>query len=204
MSVVALGREHHDAAATVLADAFIDDPAWVAAGPRARGARRRFIRRTGLATIRVAARWCGPSWCVVEDGEPVAVLTGSAPGHWPPPQVRASLITAAGPVLAGPGPLARSLATERIAEKAHPAYDHFYVWMLAVSPAHQRKGLGRRLMTHALEQADAAEVPAYLYTGNPDNLPYYHSFGYDVTGEALIPGDVPVWFMERPVPGPPL
>jgi len=203
MSVVALGREHHAAAATVLADAFIDDPVWVAVGPRGRDARRRFNRRIGLGTIRVAARWCGPSWCVVEDGEPIAVLTGSAPGRWPPPKIRSMLLTGSGPVLAGPSSLRRSLRAESVAEEAHPAYDHFYVWMLAVSPDHQRKGLGRRLMTLALEQADAAEVPAYLYTGNPDNLPYYHSFGYDVTGEARIPGDVPVWFMERPVPDPP-
>jgi predicted N-acetyltransferase YhbS len=107
---------------------------------------------------------------------------------------------APGPVLAGPSPLIRSLATDHIAEREHPRYDHFYVWMLAVSPSHQRKGLGRQLMARALEQADAAEVPAYLYTGNPANLPYYRSFGYDVTGEAKIPGDTPIWFMERPVP----
>jgi len=198
VTVEPLTPDRHASAARVLADAFIDDPAWMAAGPRGRKALWRFIRRTGLGTIRTAARWCGPSWCVVEDRELLAVLTGAAPGRWPPPQLRSMLLTAPGPVLAGPGSLARSLATERIAEEAHPRYDHFYVWMLAVSPDHQRKGLGRRLMTRALERADAAEVPAYLYTGNPANPPYYRSFGFDVTGEATIPGDTPVWFMERP------
>ena len=197
MTVEPLTEEHHGAAATVLADAFIDDPAWVAAGPRSRRSRWKYIRRTGLGSIRAAARWCGPSWCVVEDGAPVAVCTGAAPGLWPPPSLRTTLLLAPGPVLAGPAPLYRSLAIDRIAEREHPAYEHFYVWMLAVDPAHQRKGLGRRLLSRALAEADAAEVPAYLWTGNPANLPYYGSFGFDVVGEVTIPGDVPNWFMER-------
>jgi predicted N-acetyltransferase YhbS len=102
-----------------------------------------------------------------------------------------------GPVLAGPAPLVRSLRTERIVEAAHPAYEHFLVWMFAVSPAHQRRGLGGRLMREALSQADSDHVPAYLWTGNPDNLPYYRSHGFQVIGEARIPGGVPNWFMER-------
>ena len=59
--------------------------------------------------------------------------------------------------------------------------------MFAVSPAKQRGGLGRRLMGEALARADAAEVPAYLWTANRDNLPYYRSHGYEVTGETTIP-----------------
>jgi predicted N-acetyltransferase YhbS len=69
--------------------------------------------------------------------------------------------------------------------------------MFAVSPAHQRRGLGRQLMRAALGTADLDGVPAYLWTGNPDNLPYYRSHGFEVIGEHLIPGDVPNWFMER-------
>ena len=181
----------------MLADAFLDDPGWVAVGPRNRRARRRYIERTCLGAIRVGARWCGPSWCVVEDGEPVAVLTGAAPGLWPPPRMRTLLHLAPGPLLAGPAPLVRSLGAQRVIESQHPAYEHFLVWMFAVSPARQRSGLGRRLMGEALARADADQVPAYLWTGNPDNLPYYRSHGFEVIGEELIPGGVPNWFMER-------
>lgn len=60
--------------------------------------------------------------------------------------------------------------------------------MFAVSPAHQRRGLGRRLMREALAQADSAQVPAYLWTGNPANLPYYRSHGFEVFAEEQIPG----------------
>jgi GNAT superfamily N-acetyltransferase len=188
---------HHRGAAVVLADAFLDDPGWVAIGPRRRRARWKFIYRTCLGAIGAGARWCGPSWCIAQAGQPVAVLTGCAPGLWPPPRMGALRHLAPGPVLAGPATLVRSLGAQRIIEAAHPDYEHFLVWMFAVSPAHQRSGLGRRLMREALEQADADAVPAYLWTGNPDNLPYYRSHGFDVIGEARIPGDVPNWFMER-------
>jgi GNAT superfamily N-acetyltransferase len=188
---------HHRASARVLADAFLHDPGWEAIGPRSRRARWRYIYRTCLGAIRVGARWCGPSWCIVEAGEPVAVLTGCAPGLWPPPRLRTALQLSPGPLLAGPGPLVRSLVTQRIIEAAHPAHDHFLVWMFAVSPEHQRSGLGRRLMHAALSQADSGGVPAYLWTGNPNNLQYYRSHGFEVVGEARIPGDTPNWFMER-------
>ena len=79
----------------------------------------------------------------------------------------------------------------------HPAHDHFLVWMFAVSPSHQRRGLGRQLMQRALAKADSDRVPAYLWTGNPENLPYYRSHGFVVVGEAEILGGVPNWFLER-------
>jgi GNAT superfamily N-acetyltransferase len=128
------------------------------------------------------------------------VLTGCAPGLWPPPEIRMLLTLAPGPILAGPAVLARSLRAERIIETRTPPYDHFLVWMFAVSPSRQRSGLGRRLMRQAVDRADQAEVPAYLYTANPDNLPYYRSHGYEATEEVTIPGGAPMWFMERPAP----
>lgn len=192
---------HHDAAARLLADAFIDDPGWVSVGPRRRASRWRYIYRVCLGSIRVGERWCGPSWCITEGGEPVAVLTGCAPGIWPPPELRTLAILSPGPLIAGPAVFVRSLRAELIFQKRHPAYDHFLVWMFAVSPARQRAGLGRRLMSDALARADADQVPAYLWTGNPDNLPYYRSHGYEVIGESVIPGGATTWYMERPATG---
>ena len=37
-----------------------------------------------------------------------------------------------------------------------------------------------------------------LWTGNPDNLPYCRSHGFDILSEAPIAGGVPSWFMQRP------
>jgi GNAT superfamily N-acetyltransferase len=196
-SVEPMAPVHHRGAAVVLADAFLDDPGWIAVGPRRDRARWKFIYRTCLGAIRAGARWCGPSWCIANSGEPVAVLTGCAPGLWPPPRIRMLRYLAPGPTLAGPAPLIRSLGAQRVIDAAHPTYDHFLVWMFAVSPAHQRRGLGRRLMREALAKSDSAAVPAYLWTGNQDNLPYYRTHGFEVIGERRIPGGAPNWFMER-------
>jgi GNAT superfamily N-acetyltransferase len=193
---------HHKAAARVCADAFIEDPGFVSVGPARRNARWRYTYRVCLGTFRIAARWCGPSWCVTERGDPVAVLAGCAPGIWPPPELRSLLMVAPGPVLAGPAVLVRSLRAQLIFQKWYREYEHFLVMLFAVAPSHQRAGLGRRLMSEALARADADRVPAYLWTSNPDNLPYYRSHGYDVIGESGIPGGARSWYMERPAAQP--
>lgn len=182
----------------MLADAFLDDPGWRAVGPDRPRARRRYIFRTCLGALRVGRRHCGPSWCVVEDGRPTAVLAGCAPGRWPPPKLQTLPRLAPGPLLAGPPTLVRSLQAQRVIERAHPSYPHFLVWMFAVSPARQRAGLGRLLMNEAIAQAEAEGVPSYLWTGNPDNLAYYRSHGYEVIGEAIVARGALNWFMERP------
>jgi GNAT superfamily N-acetyltransferase len=193
-----LRPDDHEGAARVAADAFVDDPGWCAVGPTRKRSRWKWIGRICLGSFRIAERWGGPSWCIRENGEVVASLSGFAPGLWPPPRLRAARYLLGGSLLAGPMPLLRGLGAERIYERRHPQYDHFLVWMFTVSPAHQRRGLGRALMAEALDQADAARAPAYLWTANPDNLPYYRSHGFEPFAEEIIPGGVPNWFLERP------
>ena len=53
-----------------------------------------------------------------------------------------------------------------------------YLWQLAVSPREQRSGVGRTLMARVLEDAAQLELPTYLETANPANVPYYRSFGF--------------------------
>ncbi len=195
--LVALTPDLHRGAATVYADAFIDDPGWVAVGPARRRARWRYIYRLCLGTIRVCERWLGPSWCAVENDEVVASLACAAPGSWPPPRLWSACYMGSGPLLAGPATLKRSLRAEAIYEEHHPEYDHFLVFMLAVTPSHQRAGVGRRLLTKALEHADRDGVPAYLWTANPANPPYYRSYGFEAFAEQDVCGATN-WFMERP------
>src|SRR4051812_37648901 len=95
-------------------------------------------------------------------------------------------------MLAGPVVLARSLRGDSAMHRGHPGEPHFFVWMLAVSPAAQRTGVGRALLTTALARAEELGVPTYLDTAKPENLPYYGSVRVPPTGAAGRP----------PLPGP--
>lgn len=52
---------------------------------------------------------------------------------------------------------------------------------------------------HGLERARADGCPAFLETGNPGNVPFYESLGFQVVGEQQAPGGGPlIWFMQTP------
>jgi GNAT superfamily N-acetyltransferase len=192
-----LPRERFGEASVVLADGYLDDPAWVAVGPDERGRRHAYTRRVCRGALSVVDRWGGCIWGAERDGALVGVLTSCDPGQWPPPQARAVFRQARGPLLAGPAVLRRSLAADAAMHRHHPEDPHFYVWMLAVAPEHQRTGVGRALLNTALERAGEFGLPAYLETGNRENLPYYASFGFREVGEARLPRDARIWFMMR-------
>jgi GNAT superfamily N-acetyltransferase len=199
LDVTELPRERFDEASVVIADAFIDDPGWAAVGPDDRNRRHAYLRRTCRGALNVARRWGGPIWHVEVDGRVAGVLTSVDPGRWPPPHLRSVAYQALGPLLAGPAVLLRSLSADTMQNNGHPAEDHLYVWLLTVSPRMQRGGVGRALLSTALERADAKGVPAHLSTANPENLPYYHSFGFEPSGEVVLPRGAPLWFLDRSV-----
>jgi hypothetical protein len=58
--------------------------------------------------------------------------------------------------------------------------------------------VGRALLSKAIERAEQLQVPTYLDTANPDNLPYYGSFRFEPTGQTQLPRGAPLWFMFRP------
>jgi GNAT superfamily N-acetyltransferase len=197
VDVLDLPRERFDDASVVLADAYLDDPGWVAVGPRDRGRRHRYTRRVCRGALTVVERFGGRIWHVQRDGQVAGVLSSCDPGQWPPPQLRTTALQALGPALAGPATFYRSVVADAAMHKHHPPEPHFYVWMLVVSPRHQRTGVGRALLTTALERAEELDAFTYLETANPDNLPYYGSFGFRQTGQTQLPRGAPIWFMMR-------
>ena len=192
-----LPRERFGEATVVMADAFLDDPGWVAIGPDDPRRRHAYIRRVCSGVLRIVDRFGGPIWHVERDGAVAGVLSSLDPGQWPPPSVRSLLYQAGGPILAGPGVFWRSLAGDSALHKGHPAEPHVFVWTLTVAPAHQRQGVGGALLGAAFQRAAELEVPTYLDTANPDNLPYYGSHGFVETGEARLPRGATLWFMYR-------
>jgi GNAT superfamily N-acetyltransferase len=95
----------------------------------------------------------------------------------------------------------RVKAAQQVAElmKAHhPEEPHWYLAVLGSDPDVRGAGYGHALMRSRLDRCDAEYAPAYLESSNPDNIPYYQRFGFDVTGEIRLPDGGPsLWPMWR-------
>ena len=194
--VVELELARREEVARVLADAFLDDPAWVAIGPARERARLRLLRAYYRVVLRETAAHGGPAWCALQDGVVVGTAVTFADGlAYPPPR---ALIAEGLPFLAaGPGPAIRGALVDGVFKKRHPHEPHVYLWQLAAHPSAQRQGAGRALMGRVLEEAERRDSPVYLETTKPENVPYYGSFGFRVVDEAKLPRGAQVWFMLR-------
>jgi GNAT superfamily N-acetyltransferase len=189
-----LPREEYDAAALVFADAFLEDPGWLAVGPDRPRRRHRVLRRYHRAALEVTERYGGPIYGAFEDGRLVGVAATFAAGLYPPPAWTIVKFVP-GFLLAGPGPIVRGLRFSAVQERGHPDDEHLYLWFLAVDPGHQGGGVGRALLARVYEEARA---PVYLDTANPANVPYYAGNGFEQLGEADGPRGAKMWFMRRP------
>ena len=196
VELVELEPARREDAALVLADAFLDDPAWIAIGPSRERARLRLLRAYYRVVLREATRHGGPIWGAVRDGDLLGTAVAFADGRaYPPPRAK----LAEGPpfLLAGPAPAIRGVWIDAIFKRRHMHEPHLYLWQLAVHPSAQRQGMGRALMARVLEHAEALASPAYLETTKPENVPYYGSFGFHVVDEADLLRGAHVWFMLR-------
>ncbi|MGE2723911.1 GNAT family N-acetyltransferase [Mycolicibacterium pulveris] len=80
----------------------------------------------------------------------------------------------------------------------HPKEPHWYLGVIGSDPTVRGGGFGRALMQSRLDRVDAEHAPAYLESSNPDNIPYYQRFGFEVTGEITLPDGGPkMWPMWR-------
>ncbi len=195
MEIRPLEPSEYDAAARVLADAFLDDPGWLAVGPDRRQRRYRLVRRFHRDALDVTHRYGRPIYGALEGDALAGVAVTFAAGLYPPPELRTTLKFLPAFLRAGPAPLARALRFSKVQEKGHPHEEHVYLWFLAVDPQHQRGGVGRALLARVYADAEA---PVYLDTANPANVPYYAGNGYEETGSAPGPRGATMWFMKRP------
>lgn len=66
--------------------------------------------------------------------------------------------------------------------------------ILAIDPAHQRRGIGRILVQHGLDQAAKAGTDAFLIA-TPEGRGLYHSCGFREIGEPIMLGSTPHYSM---------
>jgi GNAT superfamily N-acetyltransferase len=195
-----LDRSEYAAAAQIFADAFLDDPGWVAVGPDRRKLRHSVLRRYHRSALNVIHRYGRPIYGAFgEDHRLAGVAATFAAGLYPPPAWTVAYFVP-GFLRAGPAPIIRGLRFSAIQEQGHPETEHVYLWFLAVDPAQQRGGIGRALLARVHEEAEA---PVFLDTANPANVPYYASNGYEEIGRADGPRGATMWFMVRAHPAGP-
>ena len=85
-----------------------------------------------------------------------------------------------------------------LVKKTHPEEPHWYLAVIGSDPTVRGGGFGQALMRSRLDRCDAEHAPAYLESSNPDNIPYYMRFGFEVTGEIKLPDGGPsMWPMWR-------
>jgi ribosomal protein S18 acetylase RimI-like enzyme len=75
---------------------------------------------------------------------------------------------------------------------------HFYLLFLGVDPSLKRTGVGSALLQDMTARADAKGLPCYLETMKEENLAFYSRHGFQVAAEELVDGRLRGWGLLRP------
>lgn len=201
VEISAARRSDLGAVAPVLAQAFLDDPVWVATGPSHRR-HRALANRASFWGIAQASRRHGARIRIAHAPGARRPVLGATiafePGTWPIPD-SAAVWELGWALVAGPGPLRRGLRDDRAMRAAHVEHPHVYLWFIGVDPASHGRGVGRALMAELHEDSDRLGLPTYLETGTDDNVGFYRALGYEPRGEIHLPSGPRMWKLERPV-----
>lgn len=119
------------------------------------------------------------------------------PGKWAP-SGREQIAMLPGVLRAFRGRMREARMLTELMKATHPEEPHWYLGIIGSDPDVRGGGFGHRLMGSRLDRCDAEGAPAYLESSNFDNIAYYNRFGFDVTGEIVIPGGPTLWPMWRP------
>jgi ribosomal protein S18 acetylase RimI-like enzyme len=182
-----------------LGRAFYDDPVsvWIMPDDKARAARQRKF----FAAIARHHHLAGGGVEVATDGSAIgAAALWDPPGRWK--QSTREQLMMVPSFFFGFG---LSVATGRKLgqlldrmKRHHPEEPHWYLAVIGSDPAVRGQGYGQALMQSRLDRVDAEHAPAYLESSKAANVPYYQRFGFEVTGELVIPDGGPtLWPMWR-------
>lgn len=84
------------------------------------------------------------------------------------------------------------------AARTHPREQpHWYLAAIGVDPPQRGQGAGAALLRSRLERCDKAGTAAYLESSNPQNVPLYEHFGFQVTGALDLPKGAVVYAHKR-------
>ncbi|WP_166905405.1 GNAT family N-acetyltransferase [Mycobacterium sp. DL440] len=176
--------------AAVLGRAFQHDPvmSWILADDTRRS---KGLPRLFAAITRHHFLAGGGAEVAVRDGAIGAAALWDGPGRWKqtPGEELRMLPTM---VLAFGRDMRRGQQVVELMKQHHPEEPHWYLAVIGSDPTVRGGGFGHALMQSRLDRVDAEHAPAYLESSNPDNVPYYLRFGFEITGEIPLPDGGPV------------
>jgi ribosomal protein S18 acetylase RimI-like enzyme len=182
-----------DRLASVLAEAFTDDPptSWV----------MNYDPRRGELLERSFALYLRKIWLEQDECYTTQSVAGAAvwdrPGQWKVGVLDQLRLLPAMARING-RLLPRVLRAIAALESNHPTEPHYYLPFVGVSPEWQGRGLGSALLRPILDRCDAENVAAYLEASSPRNVALYERHGFEVTEEFSVGrGSPPVWRMWR-------
>lgn len=197
ISAVRLDAARIERASGVLAQAFHDYPLFRALLPEEK--RRARALRWYMGFI---LRYCttyGEVLTTADDEGLLTYLTGHRPF------TRRRLLAAGlllGPLRMGVRPFWRMMQHNNYVGSVISRFvphDAWYLWIVGVDPAAQRKRLGWKLMNRFLPAADAAGAACYGDTDRREMLGFLLFHGFEVVHEGRVPtNDLPFWVVYRP------
>ena len=187
--------EHESPVATLLAQAFLDDPLVAAICDAPTVERRRRMRWSFRIAVRSHCLAAQPGWIIAGSAAtPAGVVLVTRPRA--EVQSRSDWIfLLRGLTRIGTRTVLRGVrAAQTIATHA-PPQPFTYLRTLGVDPQMQGQGLGSALVQQVIRTA-VPTLPLYLETAKEANLAFYARHGFDCIGEFRCL-DVPVWRLIR-------
>jgi GNAT superfamily N-acetyltransferase len=134
-----------------------------------------------------------------DHGTAHTVADFSAGALWLPPGVQPDETAMADLMERSLGPKRLQVAATMIEQmqSCHPAEPHWYLPLIGVDPAKQRRGYGSTLLRHALQRIDQERRAAYLESTNPLNVPLYQRHGFEVLRTIQVDDAPPLFPMLR-------
>ncbi|MBJ8346792.1 GNAT family N-acetyltransferase [Antrihabitans sp. YC2-6] len=192
-SVRAITKSDIGGLSKVLGRAFYDDPVmnWMLPGDAARA--KGLPRLFGAITRYQYFATGGCEIALADDGSIGGAALWAPPDTWKGSQLSELRMMPAMILAFG----RRVQVGQEVAEtmkKNHPQEPHWYLSTIGTDPAVRGGGHGFALMKSRLDRVDAEHAPAYLESSKPENVPYYERFGFETTGEIVIPDGGPTLF----------
>lgn len=135
-------------------------------------------------------------WGALAQGHVIAGAAAAAPGACFVDVLPAGIRTMPTGPEGAPGSPDRQARVLATLWSHHCRDRHWHVGPVGVEPGLQGRGVGGAVMRALCDAMDAAGEIAFLETETPDNVVFYRRLGFEVTGEAELPG-LPLWFMRR-------